>query len=319
MCLCCPETEEGPPKHAPLITAGEVALTSLDSITTDFSSESRPIQKPSVIGRFLDSLRLPESLLMHDLDNPKNQDLIRRIFRRKSFLRAVYLHFYSQLLCRVPKNQSIVEIGSGVGFFQQVCPQAIATDILPYRGLDLCLSGMQLPFQSESVGSYVMVDVFHHIPDPKRFLTEMGRCLQPSGRIVMIEPANTLFSRFIYTRFHHENFDPSPADSCGECSGNSPKGWLLPPGGPLSSANMALPWIVFCRDQDRFSRECPGLKVLEIKLMAPFQYIISGGLSLRQLLPGRAWPLVNELEKSLSPLLPWLAMFMVVVLGHRDD
>ena len=43
--------------------------------------------------------------------------------------------------------------------------------------------------------------------DSYRFLVELERCLKPGGKIVMIEPANTRFSRLIFRRFHHEMFE----------------------------------------------------------------------------------------------------------------
>lgn len=255
-------------------------------------------------GRLLNLLRLPEARQMANLDDVGNQRLIRRILARKPFLRQVYRHFYRQIIDRLGTQRPVIELGSGAGFFRRLRPDAITSDVLPYSGLDLCFSGTALPFADASLGAIAMVDVFHHVPDAARFLGEMQRCLRPGGRVVMIEPADTWFGRFIYRRFHHEGFDPQA-------------GWCLPPGGPLSTANMALPSIVFIRDRERFAREFPLLALDEVTFFAPLQYLLSGGLSLRQLLPSSAWTAVARLERWLAPFNHRLGMFMIVVLRRR--
>jgi len=85
-----------------------------------------------------------------------------------------------------------------------------------------------------------MFDVLHHIPHPREFFKEALRCLKVGGQIGMIEPANTLWGRFIYKNFHHEGFDTKA-------------GWKLSAGGPLSNGNGAIPWIIF-RETEKFSK-----------------------------------------------------------------
>jgi hypothetical protein len=87
-----------------------------------------------------------------------------------------------------------------------------------------------LPFGSNELGSIVMLNVFHHIPRPWLFRQEAQRTLTIGGRIVMIEPANSVLGRFIYKNFHHEPFDET-----GERE--------IKPGNPLSNSNQALPYI----------------------------------------------------------------------------
>ena len=119
-----------------------------------------------------------------------------------------------------------------------------------------------------------MIDVFHHIPDVEQFLREAVRVLKSGGKIVMVEPANTLWGRFIYQNFHHEPFLPDVLD------------WQLPPGGPLSMANGALPWIVLERDWEQHtSKIFPELNLIKMEVKFPLIYLLSGGLTLPQLLP----------------------------------
>ena len=121
----------------------------------------------------------------------------------------------------------------------------------------------------------------------------------------MIEPANTPWSRFIYKNFHYERFDPQ-----GD--------WRLDKGGRLSQANGALPWIVFCRDRDTFELEYPRLKIVSLHNHTPLRHLLSGGFSLRQLIPGGLYPVVKAIEYVLSPADKWLGMFMTVVLEKSN-
>jgi len=251
----------------------------------------------------LERLKLPEAKNIQDLDAPEVVLLHRSIIKKKPFLRKLYTDFYRMFALEVPDlaKKVCVELGSGGGFIKEILPSVQTSDILPAPDMDHCFSALKMPFPDLSVDAFLMIDVFHHVADSAAFLKEMNRCLKPGGQVVMIEPANTLWGRFIYQNFHHEPFDPSA-------------GWTLPVGGPLSTANGALPWIVFKRDAARFRSEFPDLKVKSISYHEPFRYLLSGGLTLRQLLPGFMYQPVKYVEVLLSPFQACLGLFMQVSL-----
>lgn len=87
-------------------------------------------------------------------------------------------------------------------------PGVITSDVLKLPNVDKVFSVCNMPFANESVDAFTMIDVLHHVAEPRAFFKEALRCLKVGGNIIMIEPANTLWSRFIYTNFHHELFDP---------------------------------------------------------------------------------------------------------------
>jgi hypothetical protein len=152
-----------------------------------------------------------------------------------------------------------------------------------------------------------MMNVFHHLQDTDEFLASAQRCLMPGGKIVMIEPANTPWSRFIYKTFHHELFDPSQVK------------WHLPPGGPMSQANGALPWIVLCRDRHLFEARYPYLKIESIQFACPFLYLMSGGVSRQQFVPSFTYPLFKVLDFLLTPFHSLLGMFMMIVIVKLEN
>lgn len=148
------------------------------------------------------------------LDAPETTEHHRALILSKPFLKRIYIDWYRKLI-RVtqflPKGH-LIEIGSGGGFLKMVCAEIITSDILPISHCDLCCSGTKLPYADSTVAGLFMVDVLHHIPNVRDFFQEADRVLKPGGRIVMIEPANTFFARFIYQNLHHEDFMPNLQD-----------------------------------------------------------------------------------------------------------
>jgi SAM-dependent methyltransferase len=199
----------------------------------------------------------------------------------------------------------IVEIGSGGGFLKELNPNIITSDILPFPHCDLTFSGEEMPFNDNELSAILMIDVLHHIPDSISFFREAQRVLKPGGKIIMIEPANTNFSRFIFQKFHHENFDPDSAS------------WSFPTSGPLSGANGALPWIIFTRDYDKFKGQFFSFSKEKIKHHTPFAYLISGGLTFKSPLPGWLFRPFRWLEALLSPFNNYLAMFQTIVVVKK--
>lgn len=92
-----------------------------------------------------------------------------------------------------------------------------------------------MPFENHTVAAIFMSDTMHHIPDSENLLREVNRVLVDNGMLIMIEPANSIWGRFVYRNFDHEPFEPGGS-------------WKIPLSGPMSAANGAWPWIVFIRD-----------------------------------------------------------------------
>lgn len=252
-------------------------------------------------------LRSPEAPAIDDLDDAAVVGLHSGIIRRKLFLRRLYVDFYRTIEQWLPQGctKRVVELGSGGGFIKEVIPEVITSDVVPVGGLDMCFSALEMPFGDASVDAFCMMDVLHHLPDVRRFLTEADRCLRPGGRIVMIEPANTAWGRFVYQKFHHEAFDPTGP-------------WDLQPGGPLSTANGAIPWIVFVRDRQELARALPHLRLVHLRPHTPVRYLLSGGLSMRQLAPNFSYAVIKRIEGLLRPLYGCLGMFYTIVLEREE-
>jgi SAM-dependent methyltransferase len=243
-----------------------------------------------------------------DLDDPRLTVCRRRIIGEKPFLMAVYREWYESLARALPiAREPVLELGSGAGFMNQYVPRLITSDILPVAGLAVALDARALPFPTASMRGIVLTNVFHHVADVGALLREAARVVKVGGVMAMIEPWCTPWSRIVYRYLHHEPFDDTAA------------GWeLAAGGGPLTSANSALPWLVFARDRARFARDFPAWRVDSITTMMPFRYLVSGGVSMRSLMPGWAFPAWTWLERGLRPLNRSLAMFARIVLTRVD-
>jgi SAM-dependent methyltransferase len=242
-----------------------------------------------------------------DLDDPRTTHLRRRILAEKRFLRRIYEEWYVAIAASLPPGEGpVLELGSGAGFLADFVPGLVRSEVFYIVEIDLVLDGLALPCRDRSLRGIAMTNVLHHLPHPLRFFAEAARAVRPGGVVTMIEPWVTAWSRWVYTRLHHEPFLPEARE------------WEIPAGGPLSGANGALPWILFQRDRERFEREAPDWRVRSIAPMMPFRYLVSGGVSLRGLAPAASYPLWRGLEGALSPVAGRLAMFAHVVLERRS-
>jgi len=159
--------------------------------------------------KIIEWLKLPEITGIENLDDPAITLLHAEIIQKKPFLKKIYIDFYEQFKKSISNSEekTLVELGSGGGFIKEVISNMITSDVLEFPNVDKVLSVLDMPFEEASVDAFFMFDVLHHIADPRAFFKEALRCLKVGGKVVMIEPANTLWSRFIYKNFHHEAFD----------------------------------------------------------------------------------------------------------------
>ena len=239
----------------------------------------------------------------YDIDSPEATLEHAKLIQSRYFLRKIYENHYNFFKSETESLSEgiVLELGSGGGFLKKIIPSAITSDVVRVPTLNLTLSATHLPFKDRTVAAIVMINVFHHVQDVGLFLKEAERVLIPGGKVVMVEPAHTLFSYLIYKNFHYEPFDPTQ------------KEWALERGGRMSMANDALPWIVFRRDREKFTREYPALKIVEVREFLPFSYILSGGVSMPQLLPNFLYPVVEWIERVISIFNGQLGLFMKIV------
>jgi SAM-dependent methyltransferase len=235
------------------------------------------------------------------LDDPATTQLRQQIIFSKPFLKAIYDEWYAMLASELPSVEGeVLELGSGGGYGARAIPGLITSEIFPCSGIQIVVDAQRMPFAGRSMRAIIMTNVMHHMPDLRRFLREASRCLCQGGKILMIEPWVTPWSRFVYTYFHSEPFHPEAPH------------WSFSSPGPLSGANSAMPWIVFARDRSKFESEFPEFSIEKICPFLPFRYFVCGGVGMRSLMPGFTHSAWARLERMLESEMPRLAMFAFV-------
>lgn len=274
------------------------------------SVNDRSSQEPARHGRFAKWLR---GVLAHplargiDLDSAEATAIHARLISQKPFLRRLYLHYYDDYEAAISRATSggiVLEVGAGGGFYHQLRPSAISIDLRPGADVDVVGSALALPLTEASVSAVLLLNVLHHLPDPELFFRECERVLKPGGRVCLIEPCAGPLSRRLIRPLHHEPWDEQGA-------------WTLPPSGPLTGANMALPSIIFLRDRDRYRAAFPHLPIDRIRFHTIALYLLSGGVSMRSLAPGALFSPALALERLMAPAGSLLASMMTVELVKR--
>src|SRR5262245_48604850 len=124
-----------------------------------------------------------------EFNSPEREKEIHHMIGHKTVLRKIYLEHYKKfklLIKQCPSGGKIVELGSGGGFIKEIIPEAITSDVISYPSVDMIVDSTHMQFEDNSISAFLMMNVFHHIPDVEAFLTEATRCLKPGGRVLII-------------------------------------------------------------------------------------------------------------------------------------
>jgi SAM-dependent methyltransferase len=178
---------------------------------------------------------------------------------------------------------------------------------MPLPFVKMVCQAEALPFADRTLAGIYMINVLHHVCDPDRFFTEARRVLVPGGVVAMIEPYVSAFSRLIYGYIHHEPFDPDAPS------------WQLPPSGPLSGGNDALPWNIFIRDQDIFRQRYPDISIEVVEPHTFLSHLLSGGVTMRSFVPSFTIPIIQRVESMIRPAMPYVGVFGTIVLRKQSN
>jgi len=228
-----------------------------------------------------------------------------RAWESRPLLRRLYSDWYGLVETRLSSvsGQSL-ELGSGIGGFAQGRPAIIATDVEETPWAQMVVDGENIPFDDGAIANLVLIDVFHHLAAPGRFLAEAARVLNSGGRVVMVEPYCSPLSTIAYRLFHEEDLDLS-AEPLAESAAlrDSPM-----------DANIAQPTISFFRRPEAVRQAFPELRVAERRLIMSLAYVLSGGYSRSQLVPASFYRPLMSIERLLAPMTPLIAFRCLIVL-----
>lgn len=241
----------------------------------------------------------------------------REIWKKKKILRDIYLEWYRYIQKDLGKSKKItIEMGAGSGNFKEFLPGAVAADIEFCQWLDIVFDAHYIPFKENSLGNIVMIDVLHHLADPVFFFDRAAQVLEKGGRILLIEPFPTIFSLFIYKRFHPEpfNMDVDYFDKTNNRLKSSPKPGVISKKDPWD-ANQAAAYLLFFKGKEKFLDHFgSNFKFVKRKRMSCLLYPASGGFENKSLIPDALVPLFKLKEILMVPFRRLLAFRCYVVL-----
>lgn len=222
-------------------------------------------------------------------------------------LRAVYADFFASIIGQAIPGD-ILDIGSGIGTIKTFSPRVTTSDVAPTPYADLTLSAYELAACGRSWPNICALDVLHHLREPLRFFASAAEVLQPHGRLILLEPAATLWGRLFYTLCHHEPIAPARIRPPFNFEPDSPDG---------DFANMGMAVALFRRhraDTARHLRQL-GLRLLLLRYRDLLAYPATGGFSGPRILPAglaRRWV---KAERALpQTLLRHLGLRVLVVI-----
>jgi SAM-dependent methyltransferase len=231
----------------------------------------------------------------------------RQEWNRRPLTREVYHRYFEAIGRELAPGLRTVEIGGGAGNLKSFRPDVRVSDIVATPYVDFVADALELPLADGAADNLILVDVLHHLPRPARFFREAARVLRPGGRVVMLEPYISLFSRVVFRLAHPEpvdlTADPLPVADVP----------VFHADGPFAS-NQAIPTLLFARDRARFEQRFPQLRVRTAQLDSVFVYPLSGGFSGPCMVPRFAYGAAWAVERVLSPLRRWLAFRLLVTL-----
>jgi len=212
-----------------------------------------------------------------------------------------------------PKALSILEIGSGTSPLKRFHSNVVTSDVLELDYLDLVFDCHEIDklvrIEDKSLDVITLTNVLHHLKSPIDFLNAAAAKLKPGGKVIATEPYFSVLSSFIFKYLHHEPVAFRIAEpELGEVEG------------PLASANIALPWLIFRRRRDWLERlnENYDVYTLSVRPFSMLSYMMTGGISRKLPIPGLLYRAMFPIDLALSRYFPSLcASFFTLIMTRR--
>jgi len=212
-----------------------------------------------------------------------------------------------------PAALYVLEVGSGTSPLKQFLPNVVTSDVLELDYLDLVFDCHEIDtlddIRDGSLDVITLTNVLHHLKRPIEFLNRAANKLKPGGKVIATEPFFSLLSTPIFKYLHHEPVDFGISE---------PE--LKTVRGPLASANIALPWLIFfCRHDwaDKVS-ENYDVANCSVRFFSALSYMATGGISHKVPIPTWLYRAFFPMDLFLSRCFPRLcASFFTIVLSRR--
>jgi SAM-dependent methyltransferase len=212
-----------------------------------------------------------------------------------------------------PVALSILEIGSGTSPLKQFLSNVVTSDVLDLDYLDLVFDCHEIDkldvIKDNSLDVITVTNVLHHLKSPIAFLNRAAGKLKSGGKVIATEPFFSVLSTAIFKYLHHEPVDFRISEpELGDLQG------------PLASANIALPWLIFFRNPEWLQRlnDKFDLAHFAARPFSALSYMVTGGISYRLPVPSLLYRMLFPMDLALSRRFPsFCAAFCTVTLTRR--
>jgi SAM-dependent methyltransferase len=212
-----------------------------------------------------------------------------------------------------PAALAILEIGSGTSPLKQFLSNVVTSDVLDLDYLDLVFDCHEIDkldaVKDNSLDVITLTNVLHHLKNPIAFLNRAASKLKSGGKVIATEPFFSVLSTVIFKYLHHEAVDLRVAE---------PE--LAEVQGPLASANIALPWLIFFQNAEWLQRlnDNFDLTTLSARPFGALSYMVTGGISHRLPVPRFLYRMLFPVDLALSRRFPRAcASFFTVTVTRR--
>ena len=212
-----------------------------------------------------------------------------------------------------PEALSILEVGSGTSPLKHFLSNVVTSDVLDLDYLDLVFDCHEIDkldaIKDESLDVITLTNALHHLKNPIAFLNCAVSKLKVGGKVIATEPFFSLLSTPIFKYLHHEQVDFEISE---------PE--LKNVQGPLASANIALPWLIFFQRRDWADNLSESYDVANcaVRPFSALSYMATGGISHKLPIPTWLYRAFFPMDLFLSRCFPRLcASFFTIVLRCR--
>jgi len=241
----------------------------------------------------------------------RNRYLLSRNRNLLYWYRRLYRHQFRDVFH--PQKRTILEIGSGTSPLRRFYSNVLTSDILELDYLDFVFDCHEIDqfsaIADHSLDVITLTNVLHHLARPLAFLERAAVKLKRGGKLIATEPYFSLISTPIFKYLHHEVVDFSII-----------KPELTNITGPLATANIALPWLIFVRNphwRDTL-RAKYDFDETSFGAFSSISYMATGGISRNLAIPYSLYRLLFQLDLILSRALPQVfASFFTITLTRR--
>ncbi len=196
-------------------------------------------------------------------------------------------------------SKKILEIGSGTSPLKLFYPNVMTSDIMKLDYLDFCFDCHEIdifePIPDDSLDIISITNVLHHMKDPLRFLVNSAKKLKPGGKLILAEPFFSVLSTLIYRYLH-------PEPTCFDIE----EPVIREIKGPLTSANIALPYLVFFSKKgwDKRLYSIYDFSINSSKHYSSLAYMVTGGISKKFRIPVLLYRLILAADIFLADRFP---------------